>query len=158
MPRVIPAGLRPARLHGIRRAISVMAKWWSIEVPHGEFSAFRWQEQLSRCLNRKTCCTSTSQVLRNQNLSAPGRQEDDGFWPAVKRRPLSPSAYAAGRLPAVPIVRQISLFCTPQQMDAECREADHNDGYTAGGLWPTGCRASQSVGDAGEPSAESSVA
>ncbi|MGH3180644.1 MAG: hypothetical protein ACRDOE_01840, partial [Streptosporangiaceae bacterium] len=22
-----------------------MAEWWSIEVMHGEFSAFRWQEQ-----------------------------------------------------------------------------------------------------------------
>jgi hypothetical protein len=22
-----------------------MAEWWSIEVLHGEFSAFRWQEQ-----------------------------------------------------------------------------------------------------------------
>src|SRR5215469_13547166 len=29
----------------MRRTISVMAEWWSIEVLHGEFSAFRWQEQ-----------------------------------------------------------------------------------------------------------------
>jgi hypothetical protein len=28
-----------------RRTISAMAEWWSIEVLHGEFSAFRWQEQ-----------------------------------------------------------------------------------------------------------------
>ena len=28
-----------------RRTISIMAEWWSIEVLHGEFSAFRWQEQ-----------------------------------------------------------------------------------------------------------------
>jgi hypothetical protein len=30
---------------GERRTISAMAEWWSIEVLHGEFSAFRWQEQ-----------------------------------------------------------------------------------------------------------------
>ena len=30
---------------GERRTISTMAEWWSIEVLHGEFSAFRWQEQ-----------------------------------------------------------------------------------------------------------------
>jgi hypothetical protein len=28
-----------------RCTITVMAEWWSIEVLHGEFSAFRWQEQ-----------------------------------------------------------------------------------------------------------------
>ena len=28
-----------------RRTMSLMAEWWSIEVLHGEFSAFRWQEQ-----------------------------------------------------------------------------------------------------------------
>ena len=28
-----------------RRTITVMAQWWSIEVMHGGFSAFRWQEQ-----------------------------------------------------------------------------------------------------------------
>lgn len=27
------------------RNISIMAEWWSIEVMHGEVSAFRWQEQ-----------------------------------------------------------------------------------------------------------------
>ena len=30
---------------GARRTISTMAEWWSIEVLHGGFSAFRWQEQ-----------------------------------------------------------------------------------------------------------------
>jgi len=30
---------------GARRTISTMAEWWSIEVLHGEFSAYRWQEQ-----------------------------------------------------------------------------------------------------------------
>ena len=28
-----------------RRIVFIMAEWWSIEVLHGEFSAFRWQEQ-----------------------------------------------------------------------------------------------------------------
>src|SRR6266568_1166468 len=28
-----------------RRTMSLMAEWWSIEVLHGEFSAFLWQEQ-----------------------------------------------------------------------------------------------------------------
>lgn len=28
-----------------RRTISAVAEWWSIEVLHGELSAFRWQEQ-----------------------------------------------------------------------------------------------------------------
>ncbi len=30
---------------GRRRTIAIMAEWWSIEVLHGEVSAFRWQEQ-----------------------------------------------------------------------------------------------------------------
>jgi hypothetical protein len=29
-----------------------MAEWWSIEVLHGEFSAFRWQEQHDSALIR----------------------------------------------------------------------------------------------------------
>jgi hypothetical protein len=33
-----------ARSRG-RRIVLIMAEWWSIEVLHGEFSAFRWQEQ-----------------------------------------------------------------------------------------------------------------
>ena len=37
--------LRQRCLPGRRRTISAMAEWWSIEVLHGEFSAFRWQEQ-----------------------------------------------------------------------------------------------------------------
>jgi hypothetical protein len=39
---------RPGRHRKIaagRRTMSTMAEWWSIEVLHGEFSAFRWQEQ-----------------------------------------------------------------------------------------------------------------
>ena len=28
-----------------RRTIAIVAEWWSIEVLHGEVSAFRWQEQ-----------------------------------------------------------------------------------------------------------------
>src|SRR5208282_6172752 len=42
---VILAGVRPVRIHGIRRTISAMPEWWPIEVPHGEVPAFRWQEQ-----------------------------------------------------------------------------------------------------------------
>ena len=30
---------------GHRRTIAIVAEWWSIEVLHGEVSAFRWQEQ-----------------------------------------------------------------------------------------------------------------
>ena len=37
-----PAGVAA---RGRRRTILVMAQWWSIEVMHGGFSAFRWQEQ-----------------------------------------------------------------------------------------------------------------
>ena len=29
----------------LRRTIAIVAEWWSIEVLHGEVSAFRWQEQ-----------------------------------------------------------------------------------------------------------------
>ncbi len=39
------AGLAAVPDPGERRTISAMAEWWSIEVLHGEFSAFRWQEQ-----------------------------------------------------------------------------------------------------------------
>lgn len=38
-------GGRPFPDPAERRTISAMAQWWSIEVLHGEFSAFRWQEQ-----------------------------------------------------------------------------------------------------------------
>jgi len=43
--RIISAGLRPIRIHDKDVLSPVMAEWWSIEVLHGEFSAFRWQEQ-----------------------------------------------------------------------------------------------------------------
>ena len=40
----LPADLGPlTRQSG--RTIAIMAEWWSIEVLHGEVSAFRWQEQ-----------------------------------------------------------------------------------------------------------------
>ncbi len=39
------AGLAAVLNSGGRRTIFTMAKWWSIEVLHGEFSAFRWQER-----------------------------------------------------------------------------------------------------------------
>jgi len=39
------AGLAAVLNSGERRTIFTMAEWWSIEVLHGEFSAFRWQEQ-----------------------------------------------------------------------------------------------------------------
>ena len=32
-------------VRGRRRTIAIVAEWWSIEVLHGEVSAFRWQEQ-----------------------------------------------------------------------------------------------------------------
>jgi hypothetical protein len=32
-------------VRGRRRTIVIVAEWWSIEVLHGEVSAFRWQEQ-----------------------------------------------------------------------------------------------------------------
>lgn len=32
-------------VRGRRRTIAIVAGWWSIEVLHGEVSAFRWQEQ-----------------------------------------------------------------------------------------------------------------
>ena len=37
-----PAGIA---VRGYRRTIAIVAEWWSIEVLHGEVSAFRWQEQ-----------------------------------------------------------------------------------------------------------------
>jgi hypothetical protein len=36
-------GTAPAAM--VRRTIAIVAEWWSIEVLHGEVSAFRWQEQ-----------------------------------------------------------------------------------------------------------------
>jgi len=39
------AGLAGVAVRGRRRTIAVVAEWWSIEVLHGEVSAFRWQEQ-----------------------------------------------------------------------------------------------------------------
>jgi hypothetical protein len=39
------AGLAGVAVCGRRRTIVVVAEWWSIEVMHGEVSAFRWQEQ-----------------------------------------------------------------------------------------------------------------
>ena len=38
------------RVRGRRRTIAVVAEWWSIEVLHGEVSAFRWQEQRNSAL------------------------------------------------------------------------------------------------------------
>lgn len=32
-------------VRGRRRTIAIVAEWWSIEVLHGDVSAFRWQEQ-----------------------------------------------------------------------------------------------------------------
>ena len=37
-----PAGIA---VRGYRRTLAIVAEWWSIEVLHGEVSAFRWQEQ-----------------------------------------------------------------------------------------------------------------
>ena len=37
-------------VRGRRRTIAVVAEWWSIEVLHGEVSAFRWQEQRDSAL------------------------------------------------------------------------------------------------------------
>ena len=39
------AGLAGVAVCGRRRTIAIVAEWWSIEVLHGEVSAFRWQEQ-----------------------------------------------------------------------------------------------------------------
>ena len=39
------AGLAGVAVRGRRRTIAIVAEWWSIEVLHGEVSAFRWQEQ-----------------------------------------------------------------------------------------------------------------
>src|SRR5271165_3599247 len=35
---------KPFVLQSRRRTMPVMAEWWSIEVLHGEFSAFQWQQ------------------------------------------------------------------------------------------------------------------
>jgi hypothetical protein len=45
--RRLPPGAGPVRWRGSRRGrdIAVAAQWWSIEVRHGEVSAFRWQER-----------------------------------------------------------------------------------------------------------------
>jgi hypothetical protein len=45
--RRLPPGAGPVRCRGSRRGrnIAVAAQWWSIEVMHGEVSAFRWQER-----------------------------------------------------------------------------------------------------------------
>jgi hypothetical protein len=42
--RAAPAGAAGVAVRE-RRTIAIVAGWWSIEVPHGEVSAFRWQEQ-----------------------------------------------------------------------------------------------------------------
>jgi len=39
------AGLAGVAVRGRRRTIAIVAEWWSIEVLHGEVSAFRWPEQ-----------------------------------------------------------------------------------------------------------------
>jgi hypothetical protein len=45
--RRLPPGAGPVRCRGSHRGrnIAVAAQWWSIEVMHGEVSAFRWQER-----------------------------------------------------------------------------------------------------------------
>ena len=40
-----PAGPAGGAVREPRRTIAIVAGWWSIEVLHGEVSAFRWQEQ-----------------------------------------------------------------------------------------------------------------
>ena len=39
------AGVGGVAVRARRRTIAIVAEWWSIEVLHGEVSAFRWQEQ-----------------------------------------------------------------------------------------------------------------
>jgi hypothetical protein len=40
-----PAGSAGVAVRERGRTIAIVAEWWSIEVLHGEVSAFRWQEQ-----------------------------------------------------------------------------------------------------------------
>jgi hypothetical protein len=40
-----PGGPAGIAVRERRRTIAIVAEWWSIEVLHGEVSAFRWQEQ-----------------------------------------------------------------------------------------------------------------
>ena len=40
-----PAGSAGGAVREPRRTIAIVAEWWSIEVLHGEVSAFQWQEQ-----------------------------------------------------------------------------------------------------------------
>lgn len=42
---LVTAGPAGVAVRGRRRTIAIVAEWWSIEVLHGEVSAFRWQEQ-----------------------------------------------------------------------------------------------------------------
>jgi hypothetical protein len=70
--RRLPPGPGPGRSCGPRhgRNIAVAAQWWSIEVLHGEYSAFRWQEQHDSALIEAALANGVR----------------DGAWHADRRR------------------------------------------------------------------------
>ena len=53
-----------------------MAQWWSIEVLHGELSAFRWQEQHDDALIEAASRSRHERIVCEVNISPPNPAPD----------------------------------------------------------------------------------
>ncbi|MGD0245580.1 MAG: hypothetical protein ABSB59_35380 [Streptosporangiaceae bacterium] len=93
----------PGRGGSRRRTTAAMSRWWSIEVRHGEVSAFRWQEQHDSALTEAALASGARDGawhVGGQGVVFEVRFDTEAQWEAFRGLPAVQAALDAVPDPA----------------------------------------------------------